>query len=132
MKNFVLSGLTLTFLFALTTGLWANDTIVARVDQEFVVAGKTLPAGTYEFVSAHGSPGLTIHRKNGHASTIVFPTFFEDTTHEHEHLTLQQVAGVSYLREIATRDGVYVLTLPRESMIAKTQEHDAMSPTGTK
>jgi hypothetical protein len=131
MKNFVLSALTV--LFALTTGLRAQDSaIVAHVDHEFVAAGKTFPAGTYRFVPDVNFQFLTVRNNDGGASAFVIPMIFESTSAEHEHLTLERVAGVSYLSEIATPVGVYTLAVPRVSTrLAKQKEQDVTSSAGT-
>jgi hypothetical protein len=133
MKKFVLSALTITCLFALTTGLRADDSaIVAHVDQEFVAAGKTFPAGTYKFApESVGSRFLTIRNLEGD-SAFVLPMIFDGAAPQHAHLTLQQMGGVNYLSEIATPLGVYTLAQPRAlNKLAKAKNHDAMSASGT-
>lgn len=134
MKKFVLSALTITCLFALTTGLRAQDgAIVAHVDQEFVAAGTTFPAGTYRFTSdSPGSRFVSIRNLDEVSTAYVLPMTFEGTAAEQAHLTLQRVDGVSYLSEIATPLGVYTLASPRAlTKLAKAKERDAISSSGT-
>ena len=134
MKKFVLSALTVACLFALTTGLRADDgAIVAHVDQEFVAAGKTLPRGTYRFAPDFpGSRFVTIHRMDGDSTVFVLSMIFDGAAPERAHLTLQRVEGVSYLSEIATPFGVYTLAPPRAlAKFAKVKERDALSSSGT-
>lgn len=134
MKQFILSALTLACLFALPTGLRADDgAVVAHVDQEFVAAGKTFPAGTYRFApNGPGSRFVTIQNLDGDSTALALSMIFDGAAPDHAHLTLKQVDGVSYLSEIATPFGVYTLAAPRVlTKIAKTKEHDAMSSFGT-
>jgi hypothetical protein len=135
MKKFILSALTVACLFALTTGLRADDgAIVARLDQDFVVAGKTFPAGTYRFApDSPGSRFVTIRGVDGDSTAVALSIVFDGTSAEHAHLTLQEVQGVNYLSEIATPLGVYTLAAPRSlTKFAKEKEHDSMmSSTGT-
>jgi hypothetical protein len=134
MKKFVLSALTLACLFVLTTGLRADDgAIVAHVDQEFVVAGQTFPAGTYRFApDSPSSRFVTISNKEGDSTAIVLPIMFDGAAPEHSRLLLQQVDGRNYLSEIATPLGVYTLAPPQAlTKFAKAKEHEAMSASGT-
>ena len=134
MKKFVLSALTITCLFALTTGLRAQDgAVVAHVDREFVASGKTFSGGTYRFVpDSPGSRFVSIRNVEGDSSAIVLSMIFEGATPDHAHLTLQQVDGVTYLSSIATPFGTYTLASPRAlTKLAKAKEHDSMSSTGT-
>lgn len=134
MKKFVLSALTITCLFALTTGLRAQDgVVVAQVDREFVAAGKTFPAGTYRFATDSPSTRfLSIHNVGDVTTAYVIPMSFEGATPDHAHLVFKQVDGVNYLSSIATPLGTYNLASPRAlTKVAKAKEHDAMSSSGT-
>lgn len=134
MKKFVLSALTITCLFALTTGLRADDSaIVAHMDQEFVAAGQTFSPGTYRFSSdSAGSPFVTIRNVDGNSAAIVLSIVFDGSPIGHEHVTFQRVGDVNYLSEIATQLGVYTLAQPRGlNKLAKAKNHDAMSASGT-
>ncbi len=135
MKKFVLSALTVVCLFALTTGLRADDgAIVARLDQDFVVAGKTFPAGTYRFApDSPGSRFVTIRNAEGDSTAVALSIVFDGTTAQPSHLTLREVQGVNYLSEIATPLGVYTLAAPRPlTKSAREKESDSMlSSTGT-
>ncbi len=134
MKKYVLSALTLASVFALTTGLRADDgTVIAHVDQEFVAAGKTFPAGTYKFVlDLPGSRTLTIRGDQADAGAMLLPMTFDGAAVEQAHVTFQRVGDVNYLSEIATPIGVYTLAPPRAlTKLAKAKDHDAMSPSGT-
>jgi hypothetical protein len=134
MKKFVLFALTLTCLFALTTGLRAEEAaIVAHVDQEFVAGGATFPAGTYRFdPDTPGSRFVTIRNLDGDSSAIALAMIFDGAAPDHVHLTLKQADGVSYLSEIATPLGVYTLAVPRPlTKFAKAKERDGMSASGS-
>jgi len=134
MKKLVLTALTITCLFALTTGLRADDdAIVAHIDQDFVAAGATFPAGTYRLApESAGSRFVIIRNATGDSTAIVLPMIFDGAAPDHAHLTFQQVGGVNYLREIATPLGVFTLPAPRAlTKYARTKDRDAMSSTGT-
>jgi hypothetical protein len=134
MKKFVLTALTFACLFALSTGLRADDgSIVAQVDRDFVVAGKTLPAGTYRFApDSPGSRFVTIRNIDGDSTTFALSMIFDGAAVEHAHLLFQEVNGVSYLSEVGTPLGVFTLAAPRAlTQNASTKQLDAMSSSGT-
>jgi len=135
MKKYALIATTVTCLFALTTGLRADDgVIVAHVDQEFVAAGKTFSAGTYRFAPELESGFVAIRNLDGRDSTTMLLPMFEGAASagEHSHLTFQRVEGTSYLSQIATRRGVYSLASPKASTkLVKAKERDRMSASGT-
>jgi len=133
MKSIILSALTLACILTLATGLHAEDGyIVAHVDQEFVAAGKTFPAGTYTFFTDLQSRSLMIRNSEGNASAFVVATSFDGRTPDHAYLRLERIDGVSYLSEIATPLGVYTLASPHVQMKeAKAKQRDTFSSAGT-
>lgn len=134
MKKYALIALTLTCVFAFATGLRADDgIIVAHVDQEFVVAGKTFSPGTYRFAPEFpGSGYVTMRNIEGDSAAMLLPMIFEHAASKHSHLILQRVDGVSYLSQVATPRGVYTLT-SREALnkLAKSKEQDRLAQSGT-
>ena len=133
MKKLVFCVLTLACLSALATGLRADDgAIVANVDQDFVAAGKTFPAGTYRFApDSPGSGFVTIRNQEGDSTAVVLPIVYDSSAPKRAHLLLRRVDGVNYLSEIATPLGVYTLASPRASKVEEAKEHAAMSSAGT-
>jgi len=133
MKKLVATALTLVFISALTTAMSAEEgTIVTRLDHDFVVAGATLPAGTYRFTrDIPGSQFFTIRSSDGHPAAFVLPMTFEAAARDRAHLTLLQIGGVTYLRQITTPRGVYTLVSPRATKPIGTNKCEAMSSAGT-
>lgn len=134
MKKYVLIALTFTCLFALTTGLRAEDgIIVAHVDQEFVVAGQRFSAGTYRFAPDFPESGyVTMRNLDKESTTLLLPMILDSSAPVRSHLLLERVDGVSYLSEIATPRGVYTLTSGRElNKLAKEKERNRLSQSGT-
>ena len=133
MKKLVFCALTLACLSALATGLRADDgAIVANVDQDFVAAGKTFPAGTYRFApDSPGSRFVTIRNHEGDSTAVVLPIVYDASAPQRAHLLLRRVDGVNYLSEIATPLGVFTLATTRKLEQIEAKDRDAMSSTGT-
>ena len=98
------------------------DQIVVTVPFQFVVGGKTLPAGTYRGnrVSATGDrfEGLVLRNfDDPHASVIVLPTEVRDARGEEAQLTFERVGGEHFLSKIETGDNVYIIRVSRSATL---------------
>jgi len=129
----ILSALTLF----LGLGVAANagilyDTVVT-VPFEFVVAGKTLPAGTYKVghVSDNKFNSLILtNRDTGH-SVFVLPSDNESTSTDMPQVSFQRVGGEHFLSAIETRNDVYNIPVSRSAIMeAATRSHDNVFVSG--
>ena len=96
------------------------DQITVTVPFQFVIAGKTLPAGTYEGhrVSANGDrfTGLVLKNVDDRVSAIVLPVEVESTRGEAK-LSFDQVGDQHFLTRIQTGDNVYNFEIPRKATL---------------
>ncbi len=101
---------------AITAKGQAVDQIVVNVPYEFVVAGKTLPAGTYKVnrVNDHDTRALAISSFDTGAAVLVLPTEVADRTRAVQpSLSFQQIGEQHLLSKIQTDE--HVFTIPVSS-----------------
>jgi hypothetical protein len=98
-----------------------SDQIVVTIPFEFVVGGKTLPAGTYRGnrVSSTGEPfeGLVLSSFENRTSVFVLPTEVESAPTDKPQLTFEQVGSQRLLSKIQTANYVYNIKLPRAASL---------------
>jgi hypothetical protein len=104
------------------------DQIVVTVPFPFVVAGTTLPAGTYRGhrVSANGDrfEGLVLSSSDNGASVMVLPTEVESERGDKAQLSFEQVGDQHFLSKIETGANVYNIQVPRAApLLASTPSH---------
>jgi hypothetical protein len=110
------------------------DQIVVDVPFEFVVGGKTLPAGAYRAnrVSLTGDrfEGLILRSlDNPRASVMVLPTEVEDARGDNAQLTFERVGGQHFLSKIDTGDNVYNIQVLRSTtLLASTPSPSGAVP----
>jgi hypothetical protein len=87
------------------------DHIRVKIAHEFVLAGKTLPAGTYTVSRVPGEDdrALIVSDLENHASVIVLPTVVENHYSEKTGVRLEETGGELALSEIRTPDHVFTL-----------------------
>jgi len=107
--------------------------IVVTLPFEFVVAGKTLPAGTYKVghVSDNKFNSLILtNRDTGH-SVFVLPSDNESTSTDMPQVSFQRVGGEHFLSAIETRNDVYNIPVSRSAIMeAATRSHDNVFVSG--
>jgi hypothetical protein len=95
----------------------APDQLVVNVPYEFVVEGKTLPAGTYRVhrVDSQNSRALAISSFDTGAAVLVLPTEVDSQTRPaaQPSFSFQQVGEQHLLSKIQT--GEHVFTIPVSS-----------------
>jgi hypothetical protein len=118
-----------TLLAPASSALAQSGSSVVHIQQEFVVAGKTLPAGTYR-VSHEGGANQILRLRGLEPGTSVFLIpLTTDAAANGASATLTQVDDTYYLTEIATDTGVYRLSAPVRSAHAK-KHTDSTSTAG--
>ena len=102
---------------AITAKGQAVDQIIVNIPYEFVVAGKTLPAGTYKVnrVSGDDEGALAISSFENHAAVLVLSSEVSDRTDaEQPSLSFRQVGEQHLLSKIQTAEHVFTIPV-RES-----------------
>jgi hypothetical protein len=123
-------------LFGFAAGAKAETRreIVVNIPYEFVVAGHTLPAGTYTVsrLSDDRRSGLTIASYEQRSGVIVLPNQFENRLADETKVRFEHLGDMYFLRSIETLDGVYTFSLPHSAVLmAKSAHTDGMSASGT-
>jgi len=105
------------------------DQAVMAIPFEFVVAGKTLPAGTYRTnrISNDKHEGLVLSSVENHVSVILHPTKVESTHDDNAQASFLEAGDQRFLSTIETGDNVF--TIPVSSVAI--QEASARSHTST-
>ena len=105
------------------------DQVVVTIPFEFVVGGKTLPAGTYRTnrVSNDKFAGLVLSSVENHVSVILHPTKVESRYDDKAQASFQETGDQRFLSTIETGDNIF--TIPEPSMAI--QEASARSHAGT-
>jgi hypothetical protein len=108
-----------------------RDQIAVTIPFEFVVAGKTLPAGTYKVsrVTDTDPRPLLLHSFEKRTSAIVLPSQVEGGSADKVHLSFEWVGGQYFLRKIATADNVFTIRVPRLA-IMEAAVHNSTSASG--
>jgi hypothetical protein len=118
---------------ALTAKGQAADQLVVKIPYEFVVAGKTLPAGTYRInrVSDRDEKALAISSFENHAGVLVLSSEVADkTSSEQPSLSFQQVGDQHLLSKIQTADHVFTIPVSSPAVLEsamKKQNSPSMS-----
>jgi hypothetical protein len=134
MKKFVRILTAVTFLLGLSAAAKAESGtgIVVTLPFEFVVDGKTLPAGTYTAIrlSEARFGGLKLTSVANSTSVFVLPNEVENTSTYKPQVSFQKVGEQHFLSAIQTADEVYNISVPRSVILeaaAKSPETASVS-----
>jgi hypothetical protein len=137
-KGELMKKLCLRFLIALigVAGLGvatkgqAVDQVVVKIPREFVVAGKTLPAGTYRVDRLRSSVAraLVLSSFENRASAIVIPTEVESSKADKAVVTFEQVGGELFLSKVETPDNVFTLPVSRSAIMEAAAKSHSGAP----
>ena len=107
----------------------AVDQIVVNIPYEFVVAGKTLPAGTYRVnrLSNIQPEVLILSSVDSRAGLMVRSTEVESTRSDKPEVSFEQIDGQHFLSKIETADHVFTIPVSRSEIL----EAAAKSARGT-
>ena len=109
----------------------AVDQVVVNIPFEFMVAGKTLPAGTYAVkrLSDTDPSALILSSFENRANAIVVSTQVESSSDDKAKLTFEQVGDEHFLSKIETADHVFTMMLASHSEIleAAAKSHSGAS-----
>lgn len=95
------------------------DQVIIKIPYEFVVAGKTLPAGTYRVsrVSDSNNRELVLRSCENRAGVILLPSEVDDVRSDKPSLTFQQVGDQHFLSKIETADHVFVIPVSEPAAV---------------
>jgi len=136
MKKYAKILVAVTFLLGLGVAAKAETRpeIIAKFPFQFVVGGKTLPAGTYK-VSRLGDDPLSVLRltnDNSTASVFVLPLSIAEPSSDKPKVSFERVGSDYLLSSIQTEDFVYNLSASRPlAMEAAAKPHSNVSASGS-
>jgi hypothetical protein len=107
------------------------DQVVMTIPFQFVVAGETLPAGTYRVnrLSDDKWEGLILSSFENRAGAIVHPIEVESTdevesTHDGKpHVSFEIAGGEYFLSKIETADNVFTIPVSRAAILLAEKSH---------
>ena len=94
------------------------DHVVVTIPYEFVVAGTTLPAGSYEVRRASSrieSRILLLSSYNNRASVLLVPFKVENARNDKPEVSFERVGDQYVLSQIQTAQNVYEISISRPS-----------------
>jgi hypothetical protein len=109
------------------------DQIVVNIPYEFVVAGTTLPSGTYRVdrLSSTDSEDLILSSVESSARVMVHSTAVEGTQADKPKVSFEQVDGQRFLSKIETADHVFTIPVSRSEILeAAARSHSGTSASG--
>ena len=102
------------------------DQIVVTIPFEFVVAGKTLPAGTYRVnrVADDKWDGLIFRSFENSTGAIVRPIAVESASADKATVSFERAGGEHFLSKIQTGDNVFTIPVSRAAIqLASGKSH---------
>ena len=109
------------------------DQILVNIPYEFVVAGKTLPAGTYRVnrLSDADHETLILSSFESRARVMVLSTSVESTQADKPEVSFEQVGGQHFLSKIETADHVFTIPVSHSEILeAAARSHSGTSASG--
>jgi len=111
----------------------ASDQIEVNIPYEFVVAGKTLPAGTYRVnrLSDTNEETLVLSSLDSRARVMLLSTTVESTQADKPEVSFEQIGGQHFLSKIETADHVFTIPVSRSEILeAAARSHSGTSASG--
>ena len=125
----------LTVLFIASLGLSApahaleDGMVIATIPFDFIVAGKSMPAGTYTVARTSSGSELLVSNRN--AGAFVIPIMLDSSLNPDPALTFDKVSGSYVLRQVNTPIGAFTLdTRSEEATLAQSKQHSGMTSSG--
>jgi hypothetical protein len=101
-----------------------RDQVVVDVPYEFVVSGKTLPAGTYRLnrVDIAGNRELLLRSVENAEGVLVVPGDVEDARDDKPSFRFQEIGGEHFLTQIETVEHVFALQVSKSAVLEATMK----------
>lgn len=126
MKKYAKFLATIVFLagYGLTANAEMQGEIVVKLPFQFVVGGKTLPAGTYRItaVSSDDSGQLKLTNRENGASVFVLPYVSDHVSADNPHVDFQQVGEEHFLTTIQTTEKTLSSPLSHSIIMQATEK----------
>src|SRR5277367_1967197 len=102
-----------------------TDQLLVTVPYEFVVGGKTLPAGTYRVnrLSFTNEGELLLSNTENHAGVLLNAREWEDSRADKPGLQFQQIAGQHFLSAIQTSEHVFNISVSKSAVMLAMKSH---------
>jgi hypothetical protein len=113
-------------ILAITAKAQVTDQLVVRVPYEFVVGGKTLPAGTYRVnrISDSNNQELALTSFENRAGVLIVSDVVDTARADKPSFTFQQVGGQHILTRIETAAHVFDIPGSKSAvLVAATKSH---------
>jgi hypothetical protein len=123
--------------FAAATRAQELDQIIVNVPYDFVVSGKTLPAGAYRVKRANDRDNhvLAITSLENHGGVLLLSSVVSPTTEEHPALGFEVVGDQHFLNRIETAEHIFTIPVPAKATqlvaIKKQTNPSASSSSGS-
>jgi hypothetical protein len=107
------------------------DQVIVTIPFEFVVSGKTLPAGTYRTnrISNDKYEGLILSSVENHVSVILHPTKVESRYDDKAQASFQETGDQRFLSTIETGDNIFTIPEPSVAIqVASARSHTGTTP----
>jgi hypothetical protein len=131
MKKYARSLAAVAFLLGLgvTAKAESGSRIVVTLPFEFVVSGKTLPAGTYTAsrLSDYSFGGLRLTSRANGTSVFVLPNEVEGAPADKPKLTFRQIGERNFLSAVQTEDEIYNIPVSRSAILEASAKHTTPS-----
>jgi hypothetical protein len=112
----------------------AVDQIVVSIPYEFVVAGKTLPAGTYKVnrVSDTNERVLFLSNIENRESAMVVATQIESNDDDKVHVRFERVGEQYFINRIETAEHSFTISVSRSEILeSAARSHSGTSASGS-
>lgn len=118
---------------ALTAKAQESDQLNVNVPYEFVVGGKTLPAGTYRVgrISTSTDSELFLSSFENHTGVLVVPSQWVDARKDAARLTFELINGQHFLSKIETAEHVFTVPVSQSAVQQAMRNASPVSATTT-
>ena len=136
MRKHCLRILIVLFTFAglgIAARAQVRDQVAVTIPFEFMVGGKTLPAGTYKVnrVTDTNRKTLILHSFENHTSVLVVPSQVEDGSTDKAYVSFERVGGQYFLSKIATADDVFTVPVSNSATMAVAARNSTPASSGS-
>jgi len=109
------------------------DQIVVTIPFEFVVAGKTLPAGTYRAnrVSDDKWAGLIFSSVETRTGVIVRPTEVQSASADQAKVSFEKAGDEHFLSKIQTGDNLFTIPVSRNAILLASGKSHSNTASGS-
>ena len=103
----------------------SGDQLVVKVPYEFVVGGKTLPAGTYRVsrISFQNVGELALTNLDNNAGVLLRAGEWEDARTSAPELKFEQIDGKYFLSGIQTDEHVFTVPVSKSAVMLAMKPH---------